>query len=117
MTMEDQDWLDQRLAADNYIPDEGFTTRVVGGLGVERASSLAARRRILAVAAFVAICLAAAQIVPLFRALQQFVLHHSIAETLTGLIGLTHQPFVLVGLGTGLTVLAFASIPLLRRWA
>jgi hypothetical protein len=117
MTMEDKDWLDRRLAADNYIPDEGFTARVVERLPAERASSFAARRCILAVAAFVAVCLAAAQVIPLFRALQQFVAHHSVAETLTGFISLTHQPFVLMGVGAGMTVLAFASIPLLRRWA
>ncbi len=117
MNMDDQDWLDRQLAADNYIPDQGFTAGVVERLVTDRANSLAARRRILTAAAFVAFCLAAAQIMPLFRSLEHFAAHHSITEIFADVASLTHQPFFVVSIGAGMTVLALASIPLLRRWA
>jgi hypothetical protein len=117
MKMEDHDWLDQRLAADNYLPDEGFTARVMERLPAKRTRPMRTREGILAVAAFAAICLAAVQVVPLFQNIQQFATHHPIQEMVLGLAGFLQQPMVLAGAGLGMTLLTVASIPLLRRWA
>jgi hypothetical protein len=117
MMMEDQDWLDRRLAAGHYVPDEGFTSRVVERLPDRRTRPVMARQWILAATAFLAICLAAAQIVPLFRDMQQFAAHHPVANQLLAIVDFAERPFVLFGIAASLTALAFASIPFLRRWA
>jgi hypothetical protein len=115
--MEDQDWLDRRLTADNYIPDEGFTARVMERLPVKQPQAVVLRQRILAASAFVAACLIALQIVPLFHTFEHLAAHHPITGLFLGLATLIQQPLILVAAAAGMTFVAVASIPLLRRWA
>ena len=117
MQNEDRDWLDQRMALNNYIPDDGFTARVVGRLPKARAHAMAApRRRILFVSAFLAFCLVLVQIVPLVRGIDQLASHFSLAWPLAHFLGLVRQPAVLLAAAGGVIVLGFASVPFLRRW-
>ena len=116
MTMEDQDWLDRRLAVDKYIPDEGFTARVIDRLPAQQSRSLVMRCRILAAAAFLAVCLVAVQIGPLFHSIRQLMADHSVAEIFGLVATIAQRPVFLFSVAAGMTILAVASIPLLRRW-
>ena len=116
MVMDDRDWLDRRLAAGTYVPDDGFTARVVGRLSVNRAREITRRRQILAIAAILATALILVQIIPLAHALQQLVAGQSIPG-LIGAIGANMHGYLLpVSAAVAMTALALGSISLLRRW-
>jgi hypothetical protein len=115
--MENLDWLDERLAVDRYIPDDGFTARVVSRLPERRSMAVIVRRRILFVSVFLAVCLGAVQVVPLVLTVERFLALHSPIEAFVRLAAFAEQPFVLVCAAAGIIALSFASIPLLRRWA
>lgn len=111
MNMDDQDWLDAQLVVDRYIPDDGFTGRVVGRLPKRGATAGALRQRILFVSAFLAMCLVAVQIVPLFRSIEFFVSRHSPMESLVRLAVWAEQPIVVACAAGGMIALAVAAIP------
>ncbi len=115
--MDDQDWLEQRLAIDKYIPDDGFTAGVIDRLPAPQARPMVARRLILVASAFTAVCLAAVLIMPLFHTIQEFTARRPVAGIFLGLTSLIQKPAFLISAAVGMTALAFASIPLLRRWA
>jgi len=101
----------------NYIPDDGFTARVVDRLPRSRAGAAEVLRwRILLVSAFLAFCLVIVQIVPLARDLDQLASAYSPGETFRHLLGLIRQPAVMLGGAVCVIVAGFASIPFLRRW-
>jgi hypothetical protein len=115
--MEDHDWLDQRMAVDAYVPDDGFTARVIERLPAKRPRAVVLRQRILAASVFLAVCLMALHVVPLVYNLEQFTAHHSPLEMFARVATFILQPVVQVRAAIAIVVLAFASIPLLRRWA
>ncbi len=117
MLMDNHDWLDERLAADSYIPDDGFTARVVRRLPARSTRAEVQRRRILMISAFVAFCLVAVQLVPLFDSARQFLIHHSPVDLLGEMIELAQRPAVVLRAAAAMAVLALVSIPFLRRWA
>jgi hypothetical protein len=118
MQNEDRDWLEDRMAMNNYIPDDGFTARVVERLPKTRSQPMASLRwRILFVSAFLAFCLIVVQIVPLVSGLDQLGWHYSFAPSLGPVLGSwVRQPTVILGGAGCVVLLAFASIPFLRRW-
>lgn len=118
MQNDERDWLDERLAAQDYLPDDGFTGRVVGLLPKMRARAAELLRwRILFISALLSTCLLAVQIMPLARGINQMFLQYSPMETVGQLSRLLQQPDVIFGGAAGIVILGFASIPLLRRWA
>jgi len=117
MNMQNQDWLDERIAVQNYIPDDGFTARVVSRLPQARADAVAIlRSRILFLSAFLAFCLLLVQIIPLAQGLQHLASRYSPADFIGQLAALVQQPAVLYGGAGCVILLGFASIPFLRRW-
>ncbi len=129
MTMDD--WLDSRLAEDRYLPDDGFTARVMQQ--VTPAAALGERRRLALMAPFVllaSVIFGLESLVALLGEKSELfslgtrinpVLHSperigSYLGTLSSLGHLFSQPVVwfwCVGLGLAST---FISTPAFRRW-
>jgi hypothetical protein len=100
--LQDKDWLDERLAASAYLPDDGFTARVVEGLPQRPRTS---------------ICLIASQSIPLFQMVVGLVAGGSL-DHLVGLIGKSlHQPIFLAGCGGAMALLTLSAYPFLKRLA
>jgi hypothetical protein len=118
MQNDDRDWLDERLAVENYIQDDGFTGRVISRLPNMRSSAVALLRwRILFISALLSTGLLALQIGPLTRSLTQLFFHYSPMDGLELLSRILQQPNVIYGGAGCVILLGFASIPFLRRWA
>ena len=118
MQNEDRDWLDDRIAVGNYIPDDGFTARVVSRLPKVRSSAAEALRwRILFISALLAGGLLVAQMISLAHGVTYLISRDSLAGVLGQLALFLEQPRVLYGGAAGIVILGFASIPFLRRWA
>jgi hypothetical protein len=117
MTMDDRDWLDQRLASGTYLPDDGFTARVVGQLADTRARDLVRRQRILAVASVLALALVIVQIVPLIHDIQVLVAGMSL-QGLVATVGThAHDWIFQAGAAGVMTLVALGSVALVRRWS
>jgi hypothetical protein len=115
--LQEKDWLDQRLAATAYLPDDGFTVRVVEKLPHRPRRAFSRRTFILFVATFAAICLVASQLIPLFQAAVGLVAEGSL-DHLVAVIGKSlQQPAVLLGCGGGMALLTLGAYPLLKRLA
>jgi hypothetical protein len=114
----DNDWLDQRLAVkDTYIPDEGFTARVMGHVPKKQpATAGRIRWRVLSISVAIAFCLFVLQIVPLLQNLNPLLTHYTSPDALNDLIMLCQSPAVLFSIAGSVILLGFAAIPLLRRW-
>jgi hypothetical protein len=118
MRDQDQDWLDDHLAADNYIADDGFTARVITQLPKalpNRAASL--RGRILFISAVFSLGLALLLIVPLAGTVGSSFNQLSRDISIPHLVSLFRQPAVLYGGAGCILLLTLASIPFVRRWA
>jgi hypothetical protein len=115
--LQDKDWLDERLAASAYLPDDGFTARVVEGLPQRPRRAFNRRTLILFVAVFTSICLIASQSIPLFQMVVGLVAGGSL-DHLVGLIGKSlHQPIFLAGCGGAMALLTLSAYPFLKRLA
>ncbi len=117
MFMDDKDWLDERLASGVYIPDDGFTGRVVNRLPKIYSREAKLRLRILFTAALLAVCLAALQIVPLVREIEMVGGQYSLAQMMNSGLSYLQKPTFVLGVAATILVSTLASIPLLRRWA
>ena len=116
MSDQHHDWLDQHLAASPYIPDDGFTARVITHLPKKAAPAISLRQRILFLSAFLSTCLVAVLIGPLVSLISESTSRAAQAGTVDHVIGLAQQPMVLYCVAGGLLVASVASIPFLRRW-
>ena len=118
MPNQDRDWLDERIAVQNYIPDDGFTAGVVNRVAKTRADAAGiVRRRILFLTTFLAACLLVVQMVPLADGVSHLASRYSPLEAMKELAALLHQPGVVFGGAGCVILLGIASIPFLRRWA
>jgi hypothetical protein len=118
MQNEDRDWLDERIAATNYIPDDGFTAKVVGRLPKTRSNAAELFRwRILFVTTFLALCLFAVQMVSVAQGVNQWITRDSLVKTVGQVAAFVQQPGVIYSAAGCVMLLGFASIPFLRRWA
>ncbi len=117
MVMDDHDWLDQRLASGGYVPDDGFTARVLDRASAKRARSLHLRRVILMCAAVLAGALVLVQSVALARSIQQLRLGQSISD----LIAFARAHATSVGFDAGvaavLSLVALGVVFASRRWS
>jgi hypothetical protein len=121
MTDQDTDWLDDKLGVNNYIPDDGFSARVVDQLPQAWLSNAESMRRGILIlcgffAAGVAVGMLAMQIGPLKQAVSVLLSRSSMMAALNHFMLMMHEPVVLYSVSGGLFILAFAAIPLLRRW-
>jgi hypothetical protein len=116
MTMEDRDWLDQRLASATYVPDDGFTARVVGRLAAEQAQTMKVRSVILAVAALLALALMLVQAVALARSVRPLRPSQSVADFIA-FVGTHAGSFAfLTGVAVAMSVFTVALLFFARRW-
>lgn len=115
MNMDDRDWLDRRLQAGAYLPDDGFTARVLERLPAPR-RALVLRRRILAVAALVAGGLALVLVLPLVHSIQQALAGHSLNGIAAVVATCARQVPFQVGAVAVTIILALASLSAARRW-
>jgi len=121
MTDQDTDWLDDKLGVNNYIPDDGFSARVVDQLPQAWLSNAESMRRGILIlcgffAAGVAVGMLAMQIGPLKQAVSFLLSRSSMMAALNHFMLMMHEPVVLYSVSGGLFIVAFAAIPLLRRW-
>lgn len=121
MNDQDRDWLDDRLAAGNYIPDDGFTSKVLAELPGNARKIEAQRRWILAgafaVAAGVAISMTIADAGNWALAFSRLLSGIFQAGNVAHFTALLEQPTGLLGLAAVAATLTAASIPFLRRWS
>jgi hypothetical protein len=116
MHMDDKDWLDQRLEAGTYIPDDGFTARVVTRLPKRESRAVIVRRQILFLSTFLAVCLGAVQVIPLVRQMEALAGQYSLGHLVDLGTAYLHQPLGLA-IAAGIAIAAsLALVPLLRRW-
>jgi hypothetical protein len=117
MENQDRDWLDERLTMSNYIPDDGFTARVVSRLPESRPQKARSFRSfILLLSGLVAAVLALVQIVPVFRNLNHVALRYLTGDSLGHVASFVQQPVYLYSAAGCMGLLAIVSIPFLRRW-
>jgi hypothetical protein len=117
MSNQDRDWLDERIAVSNYIPDDGFTARVVRSLPKPSAEpALSQRTMILMVSTLLAMALIVLQVGPLIQSINHFVAHTIRGESVVQIAKWIQEPAVLFSGACGLTLLGVAAIPFLRRW-
>ena len=121
MIDHDHDWLDGRLAREQYISDDGFTAGVIDRLPKSRPSSVGTLRwTVLLISTCLAACLALALGLRDFgrfmdagnRVLNDF----PPAEALRHVALIFDRPALLYDAAGGMMLLALASIPFLRRW-
>jgi hypothetical protein len=118
MIDQDHDWLDDHLAADNYLVDDGFTARVITQLPTalpHRAASL--RGRILFISAVLSLGVALLLIVPLAGTVGTSFYQLSRDISTAHLVSLFRQPAVLSSVAGCILLVTVASIPFVRRWA
>jgi hypothetical protein len=122
MSMQDQksDWLDERLAVNSYLPDEGFTAQVIGRLPETRPKVALLRSRILFLTMVFAFGLATGMAImkigSLLQAFNRLATHGPLPEILTQIARLAQHPGVIYGGAAAIILLGFVSIPWLRRW-
>jgi hypothetical protein len=117
MAMDDNDWLDQRLASSSYISDDGFTARIVIQASAERKQSLKSRRVILAVTGVLAVILTLWQSLNLARSIQQLQPGKSIGGLIAEAGKLVPNFTICAGAAAFLTVCALVFASLARRWS
>ena len=117
MDDQDLDWLDERLAAESYIPDHGFTARLMDSLPKRTTRAIKRRTLILFASGFAAVCLMAVQIIPLLQAVIQLVSGGTVDNVMEVVAMRLRQPAFLFECGAAVGLLSLASIPFLRRWA
>ena len=113
----DQDWLDQRLASENYLPDDGFTARVVAQLPQKRKAALPVRGWILGGSGLLAFCLFVLQVFPLIRSLAAFSPTARITIAPAQLESFLQQPALLLGAMVCAILLTVGALSVLRRLA
>ena len=121
MIDEDRDWLDDRLALNNYVVDDGFTAAVVDRLPKSLPGTVRAFRwRILFASTCLATCVAFAlvlsEIGTLIQGFQKLPSLYAQAEGMTRIGALLQQPTFLYGGAGCIVLLGFVAIPFLRRW-
>ena len=126
--MNMDDWLDSRLAEDAYLPDEGFTARVMQQLPSQ--PLLDERRRFLLFAPFIVIACALFGMgslnalwrgqAELFRLGSQLrpAFRHSVSylDSFSALAYWLEQPAVWLGCIGSFLLIAYLGSPSLRRW-
>jgi hypothetical protein len=116
MNVHDNDWLDQRLAAKDYLPDDGFTAQVMERLPQKQPASAGQLRwRILSLSVALAFGVFVLQVLPLFREINPLAARFFSPEGLAHLVALCEQPTVLYSAAAGIVLLGFATIPILNR--
>ena len=117
MQNKDRDWLDQRMAVQDYIPDNGFTAGVVARLPKTRSDAAGIlRRRILFLSTLLAAGLLIVQMVPLAQGVGHLASRYSPMQAVEQFAILMRQPGVIYGSAGCIILLGFASIPFFRRW-
>ena len=111
----DQDWLDRRLAAESYLPDDGFTSRVVDRLPKAPHRTFSFRRRILMCSWLLAFCLFLVLFVSALQTTQHVLASLSTASVLTRFAGELRQPYVLLCAATGAALLGLGTLRFLER--
>jgi hypothetical protein len=117
------DWLDARLQEDQYLPDQGFTARVMDRLPASPV--LDPRRRLLFLAPFLLLACVTVwvqtlstrpELVAFARNFRSLLRHADFLQVFSTLAYLLEQPTVLFGcLGAGILA-AYLGSPTLRRW-
>ena len=105
----------------NYIPDDGFTARVVEQLPESRLNEVGRLRKGILVlsgvfAAGLATGLLAMQIGPFRQSVDIVFSRSAMIAAMNHLALVLEQPAVVYGVSGGLVILGFAAIPFLRRW-
>ena len=113
----DQDWLDSRLAAESYLPDQGFTARVVSSLPHKPRTVVSLRVVILCGTGLLAFWLFLWQLPPVLQSVGHSLGgRYSVGINLGLLSAELQQPMVLFSLAGILLTVGVGSIPFLRRW-
>jgi hypothetical protein len=117
MENRDKDWLDDRLVSAAYLPDDGFTVRVIAQLPkANRAYALGIRGYILLISSVICLALVAILIGPLVATLLQVASHYSATEETGRFVGLLRQPLAVYGAEAVSVVGTIIALPFLRRW-
>ncbi len=123
MIMPDQehDWLDERLAEMPYLPDGGFTERVVSHLPQSiRTDAGRVRRRILTIATGSALALglvlAVRDVPSLVHTMTPLANAAPFTHAAGYLVEWARQPMFFYGGAAAITLSSFAILPFLRRW-
>jgi hypothetical protein len=122
MDVEQNDWLDRKLAMkEQYIPDDGFTAHVIGRLPKKRTSAIAQVRRVVlgvtGVIAFALFVVLLVPTIPLVRELPTALARYVSPTFWNHVSALLMQPAVMFGISAVIVALCFACLPLLRRVA
>jgi hypothetical protein len=118
MENRDNDWLDDRLASAAYLPDDGFTVRVITQLPKPKGSyALGIRGYILLVSSVICLALVAILIGPLVTTLNEMASHYSPLAEMGRLVGLLRQPAALYAAEGISAIGTLIALPFLRRWA
>jgi hypothetical protein len=116
MNVDNNDWLDERLAVKAYLPDDGFTARVLERLPQTQPLAVVERRRILAVSSALAALLFVAQTFAMLRGGGPAIGHLLSPEFASEVAALSRQPIVFAGISGGMALLGLSVVPFLRRW-